>query len=331
MRFRNICLGALAAIAAMQISSASAQIFECSPLMILAELDIITDDQTGAWAFPVVVNGTTKYFMAANGRRYSSINKSVVEELSIPTTAGTQMVMNFQGERLMRDMARPESLLIGNLVADHIPLQVDLGQGPDGMIGGDILRNYDVEVDFTNRKFFILDQDHCEGEILHWQATALDAVPMETTPTNSQSFIRVEVNGVALDALVSLASAQTAMNLTVARQRLGVDLDSENVEELGVVQSGGRSGTRYLTRFESFSIGGYTLPNMEIVLEPDLLARSTNVTPTPNSLINRDSRANLSGIPDITLGMSILRNFHVYMAYGENRLYLTPALRATEQ
>lgn len=282
MRLWKTCVTALAAATVMPITSATAQIFECSPLTALAELDIITDEQSGAWAFPVIVNGTTKYFMAANGRPFSTINESVVEELNISTTAGTQTIMDFRGQWYMPDMARPESLRIGNLSADNIPLQVDLGQGPDGMIGGDILRNYDVEVDFVNRKFFILDQDHCEGDILHWQATALDSVPMETTPTNSQSFIRVEVNGVALDALVSLATTQTTMNLTVARRRLGIDLDSEEVEELGDVQSGGRSGTRYRTRFETFTIGGFTLPNMELVLEPDLLARSTNVTPTPN-------------------------------------------------
>jgi hypothetical protein len=31
---------------------------------------------------------------------------------------------------------------------------------------------------------------------------------------------------------------------------------------------------------------------------------------------------------DVTLGMSVLRNFHVYIAYGERKLYLSPAVVA---
>ena len=299
----------------------------CDPLQVYANLDIITNEDTGDFAFPVLVNDTTKYFMAGTTYTFSSINESVVEELGITTTATSATMVVSTGNVFVPSLARPEQFRIGNLQADHIPLQVSLGTGPDGVIGANILREYDVEVDFVNRKFLFVSQNHCSAYLPHWGDVPVGAVAMDVTRVQGTPTIRVTANGVNLDADISFASGNTVMNQTIARRRLDIDLDGEGVEEVGEIAGGGRRGTMYLTSIDTLEIGPFTLTDVEMSLMPDLLSMSRNVAPSPNSLINTN-RDVVEGLQDIVLGMSVLRNFRAFMSYSENRLYLTPARAA---
>lgn len=64
-------------------------------------------------------------------------------------------------------------------------------------------------------------------------------------------------------------------------------------------------------------IGGVTIDNPVLLLLPDLVANAGHRT-RPGSLIRVEN-----GLPDVLLGMNVLRRLHLYIAYKESRLYIT--------
>ncbi len=55
--------------------------------------------------------------------------------------------------------------------------------GPDiedfgGILGADMLRNVDLDLDFAAGKLNLVSQDHCSGNVVYWQAPAVAVVPM---------------------------------------------------------------------------------------------------------------------------------------------------------
>jgi hypothetical protein len=315
--------GAAALLTTLTISAPAIAAEDCA-LRIITEVDIIADGQSGAWAIPVFFGETEKYFQINTASPFSSINESVVAELGIETfNSSTPMIDLTTGERFNPALARPDQFRIGRLGAENFAFQVDRGEGPDGTLGSSVLRNYDVELDFVNRKFFLVDQDHCPGQILHWETPALSSVPMRVSDDNGHAFIDIKVNGVNMEAQISLAGGQTSMNLDVAERRLDFDPDAEGVQELGELQAGNRSEMMYATTFNAIEIGAFTLPSAEFVLMPDLLRGRFSNQPTVGTMIY--DREEPTRLVDVTLGMSVLRHFHIYMAYGENMFYLSPA------
>ena len=102
---RNAFLLFVSASALFSPISAIAQ--DCDPLQVHANLDIITNDATRDFAFPVLINDTTKYFMAGTASTFSSINESVVEELGIETTATSATMVDSTGNVYVPSLARP--------------------------------------------------------------------------------------------------------------------------------------------------------------------------------------------------------------------------------
>ncbi len=239
------------------------------------------------------------------------------------------MISITTGERFNPAVARPPQFQIGTLGANDLALQVERGEGPDGALGSAVLRNYDIELDFVNRKFYIIDKDHCDGQILHWETQALTSVPMRISDFNGHVTIDVKVNGVDMEALINIASGDTSMNLDIARRRLNVDTDAETVTEVGQIQTENRAQSMYETTFETIEIGAFTLPNPKMTLMPDMIRGQFSRQPTVGTMIY--DREEPTRLVDVTLGMSVLRNFHVYIAYGERKLYLSPAVVAAPQ
>ncbi len=139
----------------------------------------------------------------------------------------------------------------------------------------------------------------------------------------------MKVNGVDMEALINIASGDTSMNLDIARRRLNVDTDAETVTEVGQIQTENRAQSMYETTFETIEIGAFTLPNPKMTLMPDMIRGQFSRQPTVGTMIY--DREEPTRLVDVTLGMSVLRNFHVYIAYGERKLYLSPAVVAAPQ
>jgi hypothetical protein len=70
------------------------------------------------------------------------------------------------------------------------------------------------------------------------------------------------------------------------------------------------------------SFGGITVSNPHMVIYPDLMGKRDydNTTLTGSMIAHADD-----GMQDeLLIGMDVLRQLHVYIAYGEQKLYITP-------
>ena len=75
--------------------------------------------------------------------------------------------------------------------------------------------------------------------------------------------------------------------------------------------------------FHSLSFGGVTVNNPRLMVRPDRTGAydHDNGTLTGSRLYHLDDNVE----PDISIGMDILSKLHLYFAFPERKLYVTPA------
>jgi hypothetical protein len=74
--------------------------------------------------------------------------------------------------------------------------------------------------------------------------------------------------------------------------------------------------------FHTLSLGGITVSNPHVVIYPDLVGKNDhdNWTVTGSLTVrNDDGMQN-----EFIVGMDVLSHLHLYIAYGEKKLYITP-------
>ncbi|HSM95782.1 MAG TPA: pepsin/retropepsin-like aspartic protease family protein [Rhizomicrobium sp.] len=184
-----------------------------------------------------------------------------------------------------------------------------------GILGSDRFRDYDVELDPRARLVNLYSQDHCEGHVVYW-ADAYSDIPIGLSQDGEIRLI-MTLDGQELDTVLDTGASNTTLSLQAAHNVFGLDTDSPGVEK----QSGeGRDGV-YRTRFKSLVAGGVAIANPQIVLVRDALADRLKQEEIDAHHLMPDTRRT----PQLILGMDILRQLHVYIAYREKKLYVTAA------
>ncbi len=261
------------------------------------------------------------------GGALSSLTKRAVQELNLQTGASRVELRNVAGQSENLE-ARLPSITLGRLRQEGAYFMVlpgyDDPAGPSieqfgGILGGDMLRNVDVDFDFAANKLNLISPDHCAGAVVYWQAPALAVVPMTLNYANHIVF-RMELDGRRVNAILDTGASNTVLNLDTARRTFRVDVNAPDVERIGEV-TGGYTASVYRRRFKTLAFEGVTISNPMIDMYPDIMGGGNLGTSPTGSLIRGDR----SGLPDLILGMSALSQMHVYIAYQERKLYLTAA------
>lgn len=193
--------------------------------------------------------------------------------------------------------------------------------GLRGILGGDQFRNYDVEIDPRARLINLFSQDHCEGRVVYW-AGAYSDLPIGFSQDGEIRLI-MTLDGKDVDTVLDTGAPNTTLSLQAARKVFDLDTDSPGMEKLS---GEGRDGV-YRYRFKSLVAGGITITNPQIVLVRDALAdRLRQEEIDAHHLMPDTART-----PQLILGMDVLRQLHLYIAYKERKLYVTAASAGTPQ
>jgi len=186
---------------------------------------------------------------------------------------------------------------------------------PDGLIGGDILSHYDVELNFVARKLNLFSPDHCEGKVIYWPATAGAIVPFSMrrpSAGDTDIHVPITVDGKDLQAIIDTGAPVTAMGAAVAEKVFGITAASPGVE-----RSSGDQEFGYV--FHGLSFGGINVGNPRVTIIPDLMgATNHNAMVVGGGITAREAESRL------IIGMDVLTKLHLYIAYGEKKLYITP-------
>jgi predicted aspartyl protease len=202
---------------------------------------------------------------------------------------------------------RLDKLRIGNLELDRVSLPEFMAfPGADGLIGPDILSKYDVELDFGGKIFRLFKTHPCADHAVTW--TNSYAVLPFTFTQNGHVRVRVTLDGQDAGAILDTGAPISVLSTQDASSMFRLNGNSAGVEVVNPVSgpAWGNPVKAYATTFKTLAIGGVTIPGprMELIEGHNFLGHD---------------------FARLVLGNDVLSRFHLYIAYRQQKLYLTDA------
>jgi hypothetical protein len=336
MRVGSI-FGSLALAILFQNSAALAE--DC-PLKQITSVDM-TVGPAGNFLVPVTINGTPQKMVLATGGAITNLRQDAAAALGLDAIDASHIKL-LSGNGAASQSYTQIDFTLGGI---HVPKFQTIvwptsGTGPApfaGSLAGDFLSLYDVEMDFAGRKLNFFSKDHCPGHVVYWKTEALAVLPITLqTPTGDDSrtgfrmfsyrgshiYVPVSINGKDFKAALNTTSQTSGMSTDTAKFIFGVTADSPGAIPLDS-PDGNPEHKSFRYTFQTLTFDTVTVTNAKFLIYPNLTGSKD-----PNNTYRTDTRLRriddtIHG--DIYIGMDVLRKLRLYVAYGENKLYVTPA------
>jgi predicted aspartyl protease len=318
MRFGSV-FGSL--IVAILVQNNAAWGEDCGPLKQIMSVDLVAGPNRVL--VPVSINGVPKLFLLDTGGDVSQINGDVAKELGLTLRDSNMKMLDMYGHASEK-MVRLDKFTIGRLNGTdiHMAVQPDpnFGKGTRyvGLFSPDLMGRYDVEIDFGTYKMNYFSPDHCPGHVVYWQHTALAVTPM----TFHKRHIRlpVIVDGKELRAEIDTGATNTVMRAEAAKRLF--DIVPETPGNVALNSQG--MAAAYGRVFSTLDFEGVAVKNPHVIIVPDLIGKFD-----PNNSMRTDTHTkrvdDIEDRPDILIGMDVLKKLHLYIAFDENKLYISEA------
>lgn len=260
--------------------------------------------QNGHVRITASVNDVPRHFIIDTGGLLSSVTQKVAEEQKLKTLPIDEdiKIRGLGGGRIKR-YAVADTLTFAHLKANnvHLLMMVDRGDGEDGLIAPDYLRNFDLEFDFAARTLNLFHPHRCADHAVYWSSPYV-VLPLDI---NDQGHIQVPVtlDGQEMRAFLDTGAPGTLIGARTAAAKFQIAPSGMGSIGLGGASGGTTGAARQ--QFRTPQLGGLTINN------PPLLV-------TENETSWRSEHA------DILLGLNELSRLHLYIAYREKKLYLSP-------
>jgi predicted aspartyl protease len=292
----------------------------CGPLQQLNQIQLQAWSDGRREFIPVSINGTEKLFLFDTGAFVSSMARSTADELKLPVHQGNIILYTTRGEQ-SRDQTAVRDFTFGKRKASDTEFPVlSRTDAAAGLFGLDFVGRYDMDLDFGTDMLRVFSQDHCEGGVLYWQAPAVGIVPMRML--NGHITVKVSLDGREIDAIIDTGATDTAMSADTAKFIYRLELGAAGTEVTGDF-AGDPNEKVYQHRFDNLAFGDIQVKNAQVAIIPDLMNKRGERQQQAGN------RAKLYGdeikLPELIVGMNVLRKLHIYVAFGENRMYVSPA------
>lgn len=327
MTISTRALGALLAVALLAVGPAAAE-DNCHPLTLFTSVPLSHREGDKRMFVPVTMQGKDKFMLLDTGGAVSEITPQVVDELGLNRRMLSFISVDVAGET-SNQAATVAPFVIGTLTTQSMEFVVapeknlfgDSGTQYAGILGPNVLMQYDVDIDFGAPKLSLLSPDHCDGKVIYWPAAAVAVVPMRVLKSG-HIIIPVELDGKTVSATLDTGADTSTLALPVAESDFGLKLGSADTPYAGDMY--GKPGAAlYHHKFSSLSFGGIAVSNLDVTILPDFL--KDKYKPGPEIGTRLADPVSNSEFSDMLLGMNVLRHLHVYIAYKERKLYITPA------
>ena len=297
----------LAAAALFLAVAAPASADDNCRLIQIAVLDMGTT-ASGSVFVPMTIAGKSVNLVIDTGGIFSMLSDETVQRLGLKKRpAFSASVVMFGGERITQYTEAPD-VVLGGLKADRMPMQVIpkgiMSSDEDGLLAPNILRSYDDDFDFANAKFRLFSPEHCVGKVVYWTTEPAAQIPI-TLDRVGHIEVSVMIDGKEIRATIDTGAWRSVLSLETARRLFNIDMKDP---KLTPAKGTGLQGSLHYP-FESLSFKDVRVEHPDLVLIPD-----------ETSHFYADQSA-----PRLLLGMGILRQLHLYIAYREKKLYVTAA------
>lgn len=294
-----------AAVLILTLQPAAAEEKKCQ-LVRLASLDMIPGSPH--ILVTASVNDQPLTMMVDTGGWATALTENKAKQLGLSTEIypGSRMFV-YGGIKLSRFTTFP-GFTLGRMKARTLtyPLLPDgfLPPDVDGILSPDFLANFDLDFDFANGKLNLFSRDHCEGAVAYWTKEPVAKIPI-TRPDATHITIPVTLDGHEIKALVDTGGGGSAvMSLDTAEDIFDLKDDDPKLERLPG-PNGIKTARKY--PFKMLAFGNVQVLNPKIILVSD---RDAHMGPRR---------------PPMILGISILRQLHIYIDYHEEYLYVSAA------
>jgi predicted aspartyl protease len=255
----------------------------------------------GRIAVPFTVENHPLSFLVDTGGTSITINLDVARQFNHPFQQTSRKLIGVNGAT-MESYITVNSLALGGMTGQNLPISLETRplDTTDGTLSPDILKGYDVDIDFARSQLNLFSQDHCRGKVVYWTRTGYVVVLMDVT-REGHIRIPVMVDGKKIMATVDTGAVRSLMSLRTAAD-LGITEKTPALKQVGSADG----NTFYSYPFQSLDFGGISVSNPHIDIASDNFTKGLS--------------------DDMILGVGILRRLHLYIAYDEEKLYITPAL-----
>lgn len=263
----------------------------CAPTRLASIKTNLMPD--GRITVPVTVEGRPLSFLLDTGGVSTTIKWDLARQMGLPVQQATRGLRGVAGS-VLNFVLTGENFAVGERRVENKPIYVEMRPlfGADGTLGADTLRDYDVEIDMTDRSagtVSLFSSGFCA--LPEWLGSP---VAIEVARSGHVR-VPVKVDGTPILAVLDTGAAVSMISMRAAT-RLGVRPNSPELRPVG----GNGQYRIYAYPFESLELGGVVVKNPRIVIASDGLIPGN----------------------DLVLGIDALRQTRVTIAYGSNRLYI---------
>ena len=303
-------------------SAGAAHAADCKPLAIINTVKMESIANGARYVVPVTVNGRPLKFLLDTGGVVTEIRREVARSLEMTEQTSRMQLLDVHGNKSQTKVVA-QTFEIGTLQGKNMDLQIwafpEAGQEDiDGILAGDMLNKFDVDMDFGALRLNYFSPDHCEGKVAYWPERPLAIVPF--TERGSHINISVTVDGHPMRAVIDTGGDDTLMNATDFQKSFNITPGSPEAPLNEALTKENRLKT-YTHAFSTLAFEGLTVTNPKITVVVDRMAVGVTTNSIRGALQDPFSRE----ADPMVIGMNVLRKLHVYIAYGEKKLYITPA------
>ena len=279
------------------------------------------------WLVPITLNGSQEYFLFDTGGYYTQISRSAAQTLKLPVRQGNFQLFDVTGN-ISRDEASVHDLALGRRHGADVQFPISPnGGGQDGILALDQLVKLDTDLDFSTDKLNFFFQDHCPGQVVYWTSPAnASAIPISMEGYHIT--VPVTLDGHEEKAIIDTGAVRTALNQTEEERLFHLTLGDSDSPQDGVL-NGDTSLKVYKHTFQTLKFGDVSLANPTVDIIPNAMGRNADRSPLVSS--RTKSEKDLLKVPDLIIGMDVLQNLHIYLAFGENKMYVSPVPLATPE
>jgi hypothetical protein len=133
--------------------------------------------------------------------------------------------------------------------------------------------------------------------------------------------IPVTLDGHDYDAIFDTGSRHTIMRLPAARRDFGLVPESPGMTPYRAI-NGDPLLNGHLRTFGKLSFAGINFEQQDVLIVPDIMNRHADRSRIADNPVHRHNEDLV--LPELSLGMDVLKHLHLFLAFGEQALYLAP-------
>ncbi len=309
------------AVAALAVCAfaAPSQAETCNkPLKILSRIPLTTENDTQRLLVPADIDGKPVNLLLDTGAFASMLNLRTATALDLKLMDAPVKGYDVAGR--YTDQMTEAQFKLGMVQFNKVQFMVSerLDRlNENGVIGANLLAKFDVSIDPAGRQLDLLSPDHCADAVVYWPADVVAKIPFGHDPDH-KIIIDVVLDGKPLKAALDTGAENSTLFLKTAERQFGLTPGAADTPKTDKVNG---EVDAYHHTFKFLTLGGVAVANPTVTLIPDQMSEHFMATSAGSRIAHTDEGMQW----DMLLGMNVLRHLHLYIAYKDNMLYLTPA------